>query len=165
MSPIVFIIILILFVGLIIYTHIQVVPKTKMYVIERLGKFHKTYESGIVFLIPFIDKVKIKLNSQTNYLSVEPIEIETNDNAKKTISFNDIGYSINDIQKLIYDHPNYNTELLSIIYNVSTNTLKNYSSVELKTYKKDIEKIMKDTLNIKVKTFGITITTVNFKSI
>lgn len=165
MSSIVFIIILILFIGLIIYTHIQVVPKTKMYVIERLGKFHKTYESGLIFLIPFIDKVKVKLNSQINYLTVEPIEIETNDNTKKTILFNDIGYSINDIQKLIYDHPNHNTELLSIIYNVSTNTLKNYSSVELKTYKKDIEKIIKDTLNIKVKTFGITITTVNLKSI
>ena len=153
-----------LLVVFIIYTHIQVVPKTKMYVIERLGKFHKTYESGIIFLIPFIDKVKYKLNSQTNYLQVEPIEIETNDFSKKVISFEDIGYSINDIQKLIYDHPNHNTELLSMIFNITNNTLKNYSSVEIKTYQKDIEKIIKDTLNIKAKAYGITITSVKFKS-
>ena len=165
MGEVIFIILLILFVVFIIYTHIQIVPKTKMYVVERLGKYHKSYESGIFFLIPFIDKVKYKLNSQTNYLQVEPIEIETNDNTQKTVAFEDIGYSINDIQKLIYDHPNHNTELLSIIFNVTTNTLKNYSSQEIKTYQKDIEKIIKDTLNIKVKTYGITITSVKFKSV
>lgn len=165
MGGVIFIILLILFIVFIIYTHIQVVPKTKMYVIERLGKFYKTYESGIIFLVPFIDKVKYKLNSQTNYLPVEPIEVETNDSSKKIISFEDIGYSINDIQKLIYDHPNHNTELLSMVFNITNNTLKNYSSVEIKTYQKDIEKIIKDTLNIKVKTYGITITSIKFKSI
>ena len=141
---------LILIIGLVIYIHIQVVPKTKMYVIERNGKYLKTCESGLIFLIPFIDKVKAKLNSQTNYLKVEPIEVETNDLTKKVISFNDVGYSINDVENLIYGHPNYNTELLNIIYNVSINTLKNYSSQELTSYKTDIEKIIKDTLNIKV---------------
>ena len=154
---------LILIIGLVIYIHIQVVPKTKMYVIERNGKYLKTCESGLIFLIPFIDKVKAKLNSQTNYLKVEPIEVETNDLTKKVISFNDVGYSINDVENLIYGHPNYNTELLNIIYNVSINTLKNYSSQELTSYKTDIEKIIKDTLNIKVKPFGITITNLKIK--
>ena len=110
-------------------------------------------------------RVKYKLNSQTNYLPVEPIEIETNNSSKQIVSFEDIGYSINDIQKLIYDHPNHNTELLSMVFNITNNTLKNYSSVEIKTYQKDIEKIIKDTLNIKVKAYGITITSVKFKSL
>ena len=134
-----------------------------MYVIERLGKFHKTYESGIVFLIPFIDKVKIKLNSQTNYLTIEPIEVETNDNTKKVITFNNIGYTINDVQKLIYNHSDSNKELLSIIYNMTTNSFKNYSSQEIKSYQADIEKTIKDRLNIKVKSFGIQITSTKFK--
>lgn len=164
MGEILFIIFVFVFIVFVIYTHIQVVPKTKIYVIERLGKYHKTCESGLVFLIPFIDKIKVQLNSQTNYLQVEPIEVTTNDNVHKVITFNDIGYSINDVQKLIYDHPNHNTELLSIIYNVTTNTFKNYSSQEFKSYQTDIEKIIKDTLNIKAKTFGITITNLKLKS-
>ena len=84
MNGIILGILLILVIGFIIYLHIQIVPKTKMYVVERLGKFHKVHQAGIFFLIPFVDKVKIKLNSQTNYLTIEPIEVETNDNTNNT---------------------------------------------------------------------------------
>ena len=163
MNGIILGILLILIIGFIIYLHIQIVPKTKMYVVERLGKFYKVHQAGIFFLIPFVDKVKIKLNSQTNYLTIEPIEVETNDNKKKVITFNNIGYTINDVQKLIYNHSDYNKELLSIIYNITTNSFKNYSSQEIKSYQADIEKTIKDTLNIKVKSFGIQITSTKFK--
>lgn len=163
MNGIILGILLILVIGFIIYLHIQIVPKTKMYVVERLGKFHKVHQAGVFFLIPFVDKVKTKLNSQTNYLTIEPIEVETNDNTKKVITFSNIGYTINDFQKLIYDHPDYNKELLSIVYNVTTNSFKNYSSQEIKSYQADIEKTIKDTLNIKVKSFGIQITSTKFK--
>lgn len=162
MNGIILGILLILIIGFIIYLHIQIVPKTKMYVVERFGKFHKVHQAGVFFLIPFVDKVKIKLNSQTNYLTIEPIEVETNDKTKKVITFNNIGYTINDVQKLIYDHSDYNKELLSIVYNVATNSFKNYSSQEIKSYQTDIEKTIKDTLNIKVKSFGIQITSIKF---
>ena len=163
MNGIILGILLILIIGFIIYLHIQIVPKTKMYVVERLGQFHKVHQACIFFQIPFVEKVKIKLNSQTNYLTIEPIEVETNDNTKKVITFNNIGYTINDVQKLIYNHSDYNKELLSIIYNITTNSFKNYSSQEIKSYQADIEKTIKDTLNIKVKSFGIQITSTKFK--
>jgi regulator of protease activity HflC (stomatin/prohibitin superfamily) len=34
-----------------------IVPQQKAYVVERLGRFHRTLDSGLHFLIPFIDKV------------------------------------------------------------------------------------------------------------
>lgn len=163
MNGLIVLIIFIILLAIVIFTHIQVVPKGKMYVIERKKQFYKTANSGIIFLVPFIDKIKTKFNSQTNYLPVEPIEIETNDSIKKDFKFNDIGFIIEDVKKLVYDHSDYNKDLLSIIYKVTLNITKNYTAEELKIYQTDIEKTLKDTLNIKVKSFGIKITSTKFK--
>ena len=48
---------------LIITKGIKIVPQTQAYVVERLGKYYKTWGTGVHFLVPFIDKIAMDPNS------------------------------------------------------------------------------------------------------
>ena len=48
-----------LVIAIILISCIKIVPQTKAYVIERLGKFHKVWGTGPHFLCPFIDKIAV----------------------------------------------------------------------------------------------------------
>lgn len=61
---------------------IQLVPTQKAYVVERLGKYHKTLGPGFHALIPFFDKVKYRQDLREETIEVEPQECFTKDNVK-----------------------------------------------------------------------------------
>lgn len=42
---------------LVIIPSIKIVPQATNYVIERLGSYYQTWENGVHFKIPFIDRV------------------------------------------------------------------------------------------------------------
>lgn len=50
-------IILFIVILLIIVKNIKIVPQSKTYVIERLGSYHCTWQTGLHIKIPFIDRI------------------------------------------------------------------------------------------------------------
>ena len=64
---IIFLVAAVLFVAFVIYSSVKVVKQTEVYVIERLGKFHKIADAGLTIIIPFIDRVSfiVSLKQQT----------------------------------------------------------------------------------------------------
>ena len=40
---------------------VKIVPQATEYVIERLGKYNKTWSAGIHFLIPIVDRISKKV--------------------------------------------------------------------------------------------------------
>lgn len=61
---------------------IQLVPTQKAYIVERLGKYHKTLGPGFHALLPFFDKVKYRQDLKEETIEVEPQECFTRDNVK-----------------------------------------------------------------------------------
>ena len=57
MEAIVAILVLLVLVILLIVANIKIVPQSKAYVIERLGTYHATWDTGLHVKIPFIEKV------------------------------------------------------------------------------------------------------------
>ena len=55
----VFLAILIIYV---IYLGIKIVPQSKVFVIERFGKFTRILESGLSIIVPFVDRVAFKVD-------------------------------------------------------------------------------------------------------
>ena len=41
----------------IVISGIKIVPQARAYVVERLGAYHATWETGLHFKIPFIDRI------------------------------------------------------------------------------------------------------------
>ncbi len=54
------VIIILIYLG----ARIKIVPQATQYVVERVGKYYKTFESGFNFLVPFIDKIHKTYNTR-----------------------------------------------------------------------------------------------------
>lgn len=64
---------------LILGSAIKIVEQQKAYIIERLGKYNRTLQPGIHFIIPLVERVAHKANLKTQQLTVV-VETKTKDN-------------------------------------------------------------------------------------
>ena len=64
-----FLIILLVIILIIAFKSIKVVRQSEVYIIERLGKFHKVADAGLTIIIPFVDHVRsvVSLKEQWIY--------------------------------------------------------------------------------------------------
>lgn len=65
---------------LVLKSIVKIVPQNSAWVIERLGKYSKTWEAGIHFLMPFIDRVAYRHSLKEYALDVEQQQAITRDN-------------------------------------------------------------------------------------
>ncbi len=72
--------IIVLFIFLIIYKLLLVVPMREVAVIERLGKFRAVLKPGFHFLIPFFDRVAYAHDTREQVLDVPPQSCISKDN-------------------------------------------------------------------------------------
>ncbi len=80
-----FIIILFSVAAIIIFKSIKIVPESRVYIIERLGKYNQTLESGLNFLNPFFDKVSRVVSTKEQVKDFPPQPVITKDNATMQI--------------------------------------------------------------------------------
>ncbi|MEJ8735842.1 SPFH domain-containing protein [Erysipelotrichaceae bacterium HCN-30851] len=78
------VVILLVIVGILAYL-IRIVPQAKAYVIERLGAYHSTWNTGIHILIPFIDRVSNKVTLKEIVKDFAPQPVITKDNVTMQI--------------------------------------------------------------------------------
>lgn len=64
---------------------IKIVPQAKSYVVERLGAYHKTWNVGVHFKIPFIDRIACKVSLKEIVLDFAPQPVITEDNVTMQI--------------------------------------------------------------------------------
>lgn len=113
------IILIVLFVLIIVSLifSIKIVNTGYVYVIERLGKYHRTLEAGWHFIIPFVDFVRKKISKKQQILDIEPQGVITEDNVNISID-NVIFYRIMNSKDATYNIEDYKS---GIVYSTITN--------------------------------------------
>ena len=81
----VFLAILIIYV---VYLGIKIVPQSKVFVIERFGKFTRILESGLSIIVPFVDRVAFKVDILERQLPPFKMSVITEDNVEVELNFN-----------------------------------------------------------------------------
>ncbi|MCI8609937.1 MAG: SPFH/Band 7/PHB domain protein [Firmicutes bacterium] len=66
-------------------SNIRVVPQAKAYVVERLGAYHSTWQVGLHFKIPLIDKISRKVSLKEKVIDFPPQPVITKDNVTMEI--------------------------------------------------------------------------------
>ncbi len=74
-----------IFVVFIVIPNIKVVPQAKVYVIERLGSYYKTWHNGLQLKIPFIDRVSNVVTLKEVVKDFAPQPVITKDNVTMQI--------------------------------------------------------------------------------
>ena len=78
-------IILIIVLILIIITNIKIVPQSKTFVIERLGSYKSTWQTGLHFKIPFIERIANNVSLKEKVRDFAPQPVITKDHVTMQI--------------------------------------------------------------------------------
>ena len=98
----IFFLVLLVFIVILLIKSIKVVRQSEVYIIERLGKFHKAADAGLTIIIPFIDTVRSIVSLKQQTMDVQPQEVITSDNVTITID-TVVFYKVVDPAKAVYE--------------------------------------------------------------
>ena len=94
--------VLLVIIVVIAFNSIKVVRQSEVYIIERLGKFHKVADAGLTIIIPFIDRVRSVVSLKQQTMDVPPQGVITKDNVTITID-TVVFYKVTDPAKAVYE--------------------------------------------------------------
>ncbi len=131
----------ILIVLIVLALNVKIVPQATVYVIERLGTYSATWETGLHFKIPFFDRIAKKVSIKEQVVDFKPQPVITKDNVTMQID-TVVFYQITDAKLFTYgvERP------LSAIENLTATTLRNIiGEMEL-----DSTLTSRDIINVKI---------------
>ena len=144
--------------------NIKIVPQAHSYIVERLGAYKETWDVGLHFMIPFIDKVARKVDLKEQYCDFPPQPVITQDNVTMQID-SIVFFRISDPKAYTYGVRNP----IGAIENLTATTLRNVIGSmtldETLTSRDQINAQMQDALDIATDPWGIKITRVELKNI
>ena len=119
MGPILAIIFGIIVIAILV-ANVKIVPQAQVYVLERLGAYYATWEKGIHFKIPIIDKVAKKISLKEQVMDFAPQPVITKDNVTMQID-TIVFYQVTDAKLYTYgvDRP------ILAIESLTATTLRN----------------------------------------
>ncbi len=156
--------ILVLAIVSLVLANIRVVPQSKAFVIERLGTYFATWQTGLHVKIPFIDRIAKIVSLKEQVVDFKPQPVITKDNVTMQID-TVVFYQITDPKLYCYGVENP----ISAIENLSATTLRNIiGELEL-----DSTLTSRDTINAKIRVildeatdpWGIKVNRVELKNI
>ena len=111
---------LVLIIIALLVSNIRIVPQARAYVVERLGAYHGTWQVGLHFKIPLIDKIARKVSLKEKVIDFPPQPVITKDNVTMEID-TVIYFQITDPKLYTYgvESP------LDAIENLTATTLRN----------------------------------------
>ena len=155
---------LIIIVVAILISCIRIVPQSNAYVIERLGKYIGTWQVGVHFLVPIIDRLAKKVSLKEQVADFPPQPVITKDNVTMQID-TVVFFKITDPKLYTYGI----TNPISAIENLTATTLRNIiGSLELDetlTAREKINSQMAQILDEATDPWGIKVNRVELKNI
>lgn len=155
---------LIILILIIVISNIKVVPQATAYVVERLGAYNGTWQTGLHLKIPFFDRVAKKVTLKEQVVDFKPQPVITKDNVTMQID-TVVFYYVTDPKLYTYGVENP----LSAIENLTATTLRNIiGNLELDntlTSRDLINTQITATLDEATDKWGIKITRVELKNI
>ena len=114
------IIILVLIALYIIASNIRIVPQSQSYVIERLGAYKESWDTGLHLKVPFIERIASRVSLKERVVDFDPQPVITKDNVTMMID-TVVYFQITDPKLFTYGVENP----ISAIENLTATTLRN----------------------------------------
>lgn len=159
-----YLIVLLVVVVIVMISCVNVVPQAHAYVVERLGGYQATWDVGIHFKVPFIDRIAKRILLKEQVVDFPPQPVITKDNVTMRID-TVIFYQITDPKLFAYgvDNP------IVAIENLTATTLRNIiGDLELDetlTSRETINTKMRESLDSATDPWGIKVNRVELKNI
>lgn len=157
-------IILVILVLMVLASCIKIVPQAQAFIVERLGGYQGTWEVGMHFKMPFIDRVAKRVNLKEQVVDFDPQPVITKDNVTMQID-TVVFFQITDPKLFTYGVENP----IMAIENLTATTLRNIiGDMELDqtlTSREVINTKMRASLDVATDPWGIKVNRVELKNI
>jgi regulator of protease activity HflC (stomatin/prohibitin superfamily) len=157
-------IVVVVHVIIVVLRSVKVIPQAQAAVIERLGRFHKANGAGLVWLAPFVDRIRARIDLREQVVSFPPQPVITEDNL--TVSIDTVVYfQVTDPRAAVYEIANY----IIAVEQLTTTTLRNLvGSMDLEatlTSRDRINSRLRGVLDEATGKWGIRVARVELKAI
>ncbi|MGH3813632.1 MAG: SPFH domain-containing protein [Pseudonocardiaceae bacterium] len=99
---------------------VVVIPQATSAVVERLGRYRSTFTPGLNFLVPFIDRIRARIDLRERVVSFPPQPVITKDNL--TVSIDTVVYfQVTNPKDAVYEIADY----IGAVEQLATTTLRN----------------------------------------
>ncbi len=163
-SATILVIILVIILLLVIASCVKIVPQAQAFILERLGGYQTTWDVGLHFKLPLIDRVAKRVNLKEQVVDFDPQPVITKDNVTMRID-TVVFFQITDPKLFTYGVENP----IMAIENLTATTLRNIiGDMELDqtlTSREVINTTMRSTLDVATDPWGIKVNRVELKNI
>ncbi|MBX6763875.1 MAG: SPFH/Band 7/PHB domain protein [Rubrobacteraceae bacterium] len=143
---------------------VRVIPQSRVGIVQRLGRYHRTAESGLTFIIPLVDKMLPKTDLREQVVSFQPQAVITNDNVGIQISAV-VYYQIIDPRAAEYEVANLTVAMEQITQTNLRNVIGNLTLDETLVSRDEINAKLRAVLDEVTEKWGVRITRVEIKEI
>lgn len=161
------IIVVSVFVVLVIITialGVRIVPQGSKFVVQRLGKYHKTLGPGLNIIVPYIDSVAHKVTTKDIVLDIPSQEVITRDNA--VIIANAVAYiNIVSPEKAVYGVEDYILAIRNLVQTSLRSIVGEMDLDDALSSRDQIKAKLKAAISDDIADWGITLKTVEIQDI
>ena len=161
---VILVILLIILVLAVAASCVKIVPQAQGFVVERLGVYLATWDEGLHFKVPFIDRISKRVNLKEQVVDFDPQPVITKDNVTMRID-TVVFFQITDPKLFSYGVENP----IMAIENLTATTLRNIiGDMELDetlTSRETINTQMRASLDVATDPWGIKVNRVELKNI
>ena len=143
---------------------VRIVPQQTSLIIERLGRYSRTLEGGIHFLVPFVDKVRANIDLREQVVSFPPQPVITSDNLVVNID-TVIYYSVIDAKSAVYEIANFIQGIEQLTVTTLRNVIGSLDLEQTLTSRDQINGQLRGVLDEATGKWGIRVNRVELKAI
>lgn len=144
-------------------TAIKIVRPYEKGIVERLGRYQRTYDSGLHIIFPFVDKLT-KVDMRENVVDVPAQEVITKDNVVVTVDAV-VYYEATDPVKLIYNVANFYMAATKLAQTNLRNVIGEMQLDESLTSREKINAALREILDDATDKWGVRVVRVELQRI
>lgn len=164
MPGLILIVILLALVLVTIFLGVRIVPQGYKHVVQRLGKYHKTLNPGLNFVIPYLDTIAHKVLTKDISLDIPSQEVITKDNA--VITANAIAFiNIIDPPKAVFGIDDFLVAIRNLVQTSLRSIIGEMNLDDALTSRELIKARLKESISDDVAAWGIVVKTVEIQDI
>ncbi|GAB2673644.1 SPFH domain-containing protein [Gordonia jinhuaensis] len=157
-------VVVVLVAVVVVVKSVALIPQAEAAVVERLGRYVKTVSGQLTFLVPFIDRIRARVDLRERVVTFPPQPVITEDNL--TVSIDTVVYfQVTNPQAAVYEINDYITGVEQLTITTLRNVVGGMTLEETLTSRDSINGQLRGVLDQATGRWGLRVARVELKSI